>query len=89
MKAQHLSSGETALTDWQISLLEDFVKQFRAAKPDCHEKIIKNAVVCIKSAWAEDVEFDGETVESVRELSVKICYSQMILAYSHIPVWET
>ena len=75
MKAQHLSSGETTLTDWQIGLLEDFVKQFRAAKPDCHEKIIKKAIARIKSAWAEDVKFDGEIIESICELSVKISYS--------------
>jgi hypothetical protein len=69
-------------------MLEDIVADFRAADTNSREEMIQDAADNIKCTWTEGVEFDMDAVITVRELSVifKSGYSQILLAYSPIPV---
>jgi hypothetical protein len=69
-------------------MLERLMPKFRAADAKHREKFVEDAADHIENAWAEDVEFDRDTVICVRELSNKLCYSQPFLAYSPASVWQ-
>lgn len=55
--------------------------KFRAADPDSREKIIKEAADQIEGTWMADIEFDRDMVINVCDLSAKLCYSHIFLAY--------
>lgn len=65
------------------------VPGFRAADPNRREKMIREAADRFKSTWTEDIAFDRDAVIGVGELSVKLAYSQIFLAYFPISVRQS
>jgi len=89
LKVQCIPSREIALTNMHISMLKRTIPKFRAANPNCWEKIVKEAADHIKGTWTEDVEFDRDAVINVCDISAKLDRSQMFLAYLRILVWKS
>lgn len=86
LKAQCASSREIALTDEHMSLLGNLVSKFRAARTNGREKLVEEAAGLIKSTWTEDAGFDRDEVIKVCDLSAKLGYSHVFLAYPRVPV---
>ena len=71
-----------------MSILERYAPKFQAANGKHQEKMVRKVANKIERAWTEDVEFDRDTVISVSNLSAKLDYSQIFLAYLQAPVWQ-
>jgi hypothetical protein len=89
LKVKYISSEEIRLTDEHMGLLDGCIAKFRASNPDNREIIIEEAADVFQSTWREDVEFDRDEIIEVRELSVKLRYSERVLAYSQASMWKT
>jgi hypothetical protein len=90
IKTRYIPSEELMLTDYHMSMLEENIAKFRAADTNLREKIIQDTADGIKRTWTEGLQFDMDAVITVREPSVifKLVYSQILLAYSPIPVQQ-
>ena len=54
---------------------------FRAANPTNREKMVIEAANHVETTWSESVKFNRATVISVRDLSAKLGYSYLSIAY--------
>ena len=63
-------------------MLDKCVPKFRGADPDSREKIITDAADRIERAWLEDTVFERGAVINVCDISARLSYSQILLAYS-------
>jgi len=68
---------EIQFTDEHINMLESRLNTFRQGDPDCRDEEVEKAADDIERTWTEDVEFDRDTVISVRKLIVKLGHSQI------------
>jgi hypothetical protein len=82
LKAKHGFSQQFVLTDEHTSMLDRKGPKFRSANPDNREKIVEEAADAIERTWAEDMEFDRDTVINVCEFFSNLGHSQAFLAYS-------
>jgi hypothetical protein len=57
--------------DQHMSMLKRLIPKFRTANPTSREKLVGDAADNIERAWAEDMEFDRDTVINVCKLSAK------------------
>ena len=80
------SSSDEALTDEQISMLDEHFDEFRAAGYRRREQIVKNILGSFEDTWTRDFEFVEEPVETVRVLFARRACSHIFLAYSPVPV---
>ena len=62
--------------------------QFRAANPTKWEKMIIEAANHVEETWSESVEFNRAAVISVHDLSAKLGYSHLSIAYSRTLTWQ-
>ena len=74
-------SQKIALTDEHINMLERSGAMFRAANPTNREKMVIEAANHVETTWSESVKFNRATVISVRDLSAKLGYSYLSIAY--------
>ena len=81
LKAECISRQEIALTDEHIRMLKKWFSKFRKANPGQRKKVIAEAAECIEGVWMEDIRFNKDKMIEVRDLSVKLGYSQHFLAY--------
>jgi hypothetical protein len=75
-----------ALTDKQISSLNEHVNKFKAANYKVREKFVKYFLGSFKSTFPEGI--NDITVETVHGPSAILGYSHKFLAYSPAPIWK-
>lgn len=80
------SSPGAALTEQQISSLDELIDEFRAADYIARELIVQEMVGSFKKACRRGVIFEETTVETVRAPSATLGYSHPFLAYSPAPL---
>ena len=61
---------------------------FRAANPTNREKMVIEAANHVETTWSESVGFNRATVISVCDLSARLGYSHLSIAYSRAPIWQ-
>ena len=81
-------SQNIALTDEHVEMLDRSGAQFRAANPTKREKMIIEAANHVEETWSESVEFNRAAIISVRDLSAKLGYSHLSIAYSQTLTWQ-
>jgi hypothetical protein len=74
--------------DEHIEMLDRSGAQFQAANPTNWEKMIIEAANHIESTWSESVEFNRAAMISIRDLSAKLGYSHLSIAYLQTPIWQ-
>jgi hypothetical protein len=83
-----ISSPGAALTDEQMSSLDELVVEFQAADYYAREQIVQEMLSNFKRACRRGVRFDEVTVKTVRAPLAALGYSQPFLAYSAAPLWK-
>jgi hypothetical protein len=76
------------LTDEQISELDEYIDEFRAADYEAREEIVEDILGSFKSACSRRIRFDTVIVKTVRALSATLGCSHIYLAYSPTPLWR-
>lgn len=76
------------LTDNHIDLLGEYLKQFKNANIPGKTKVIEQAADVIERNWPENVRFNREVVQTVREHSTPntILYSYIFLDRRPVPL---
>jgi hypothetical protein len=69
-------------------MLKRCIPKFRRADVNDRERMIKDAANNIKSAWTEDIEYDGEAIIAVCELvsEIRLFSDISTAAYSRVSV---
>lgn len=81
LNPQYISRQEIWLTDEHIRMLKKRISKFRAADPGERDTIITEAAEGIEKVWTGDMEFNKDRIIEVRDLCMKLGYSQDFLAY--------
>ena len=61
---------------------------FRAANPTNQEKMVIEAANHVETMWSESVKFNRAAVISIHDLSAKLGYFHLSIAYSRTPIWQ-
>ena len=61
---------------------------FRAANPTNREKMVREAANHVEETWSEGVKFNRAAMISICDLSAKLGYSHLSIAYLRAPIWQ-
>jgi hypothetical protein len=74
------SRPDISLSDQHYSMLRKRAAEFKKANAAARTKIIKECTDFIESDWPQDVDYDGDIVETVSILSAIVCHSHIFLS---------